>query len=253
MATIDRVKLLDRVLKTVLPVAIAGDTAPRALADGLWVAVRELRMRPGLRLPTHMTLLRRRDGGLLVHAPVHLDSSLLSAVRSLGDVAALIAPNTFHYSFVAEWVREFPRARLFAAPGLAERVPTLPPSTPLTDMPPADWAGELEQIVFGPVGPFSEVAFLQRATGTLLLSDLAFHLVRFDGSLQKLGWRLMGVPPSFGPSRSARLTLLRDRQAARPYLQRIAAWEFQRIIVAHGEVVESDGNALFRRAFADYL
>jgi hypothetical protein len=250
---LDRVRILDRMLRMVLPVALGGGDPPRQLADGLWVVARDLRFPPALRMPNHMTLMRRRDGRLLVHAPVRLEHELLFAVRGLGDVAAIIAPNTFHYRFVAEWVREFPQAELFAAPGLAQRVPSLPASVPLSDTPPAAWAGEVEQIVFGPVGPFSEVAFLHLATRTLLLSDLAFHMVRFESPIQKVCWRLMGVPEGFGPSRTARLTLLRDRQAARPYLQRIAAWDFDRIIVAHGEVIESGGSARFHSAFAGYL
>lgn len=254
MSSVQRVQALDRALKTVLPAAIEHFAPPPCLlADGIWIVERHLRLPPALRLPTNMTILRLRDGGLAIHAPVHIDPGLLAAVRELGEVVALIAPNTFHYSYVAEWVDVFPGAALYAAPGLAERVPQLPASIPLSDQPAAPWAGEIEQIVYGPIGPFSEVAFLHRATRTLLLSDLAFHLTRFDSWLQKLGWRLMGVPAGFGPSRSARMTLLRERTQAQPYLRRIAAWDFERIVVAHGEVVPSAGNAVFRRGFSRYL
>jgi len=254
MSATNRVRALDRAFKVVRPIAI-DDFAPppRLVAGGLWVVERRLRLPPALQLPTNMTIVRLAGGELVLHSPVRADAALLQAVRGFGEVAAIIGPNSFHYTYIEEWMEAFPRATVYTAPGLAERVPTLPASTVLTDEPPVRWSGAIEQIVYGPVGPFSEVAFRHPASRTLLLSDLAFHLIRFDNPLQKLGWRLMGVPRSFGPSRTARMTLLRDREAARPFLRRIAAWEFTRIIVGHGDIVASDGNAIFRRGFARYL
>ena len=132
-------------------------------------------------------------------------------------------------------------------------MPGLPAAAALGDSAPDLWRDEIDQIAYEPPGPFSEVMFLHRRSQTLILSDLAFNLVSFDSAAQRIGWRLMGVPPRFGPSRTARLTLLRDRDAARPYLRRIAAWKFERLIVAHGEVVESDAHAVFERGFAAFL
>ncbi len=70
---------------------------------------------------------------------------------------------------------------------------------------------------------------------------------------QHLAWRATGILPHFGPSRSARLTLLRDRAAVRPQLQRVLEWDFDRIVVAHGEPVECDGRRVFAAAFRSYV
>jgi hypothetical protein len=123
----------------------------------------------------------------------------------------------------------------------------------VTDEPPPEWRGSVDHLVYGPIGSFSEVVVLHRPTKTLVLTDLAFHMARIDGLYDRVGWRLFGVPPRFGPSRTARLTLLRDRAAARPFLQRISAWDFSRIVVAHGAPIEHAAAAEFRRAFARYL
>jgi hypothetical protein len=44
--------------------------------------------------------------------------------------------------------------------------------------------------------------------------------------------------------------LIRDRRAARESLERILAWDFDRVIVAHGDVQERGGHALLRDGYA---
>ena len=107
--------------------------------------------------------------------------------------------------------------------------------------------------MLGPVRHVSEVVLLHRPSRTLVLTDLAFHWLRFESPAQRLFWRLSGVPAGFGPSRSVRLTLLADRAVAAPLLARILDWEFHRIVVAHGDPVEANAKDGFRRGFRRYL
>lgn len=245
--------LLDRAMRVVAPTAVRSFAPPpRQLSDGLWIVDRKLSMPPGLILPTRMTVVRLAGGTLALHAPVALDVDLAAVLRSLGEVSAIIAPNSFHYVFAAEYVAAFPAARLLAAPGLRERVPSFPAAIALSDEPAPLWNGILEQIVFGPVRGVSEVVFLHRPSRALVLTDLAFNMRRIDPLHQRVAWRLFGVPASFGPSRTARLTLLCDPAPVRRFVEQVAAWSFERIIVAHGDVVEHNAGAEFRRAFARY-
>jgi hypothetical protein len=41
----------------------------------------------------------------------------------------------------------------------------------------------------------------------------------------------------------------RDRAAARAALEWIVAWDFERIVVAHGDLIEHDAKAVARRAW----
>jgi hypothetical protein len=77
-------------------------------------------------------------------------------------------------------------------------------------------------------------------------------MATIDGLVQRLMWRASGVPPRFGPSRTARLTLLSDRSAGR-HLEKILGWDFDRIVVTHGEPVERDGKAVFAGAFGAFV
>ena len=120
-----------------------------------------------------MCVARLPSGGLWVHAPVRLDAPTREALERLGPVVAIVAPNTFHYFFLEEYARAYPTAALFSAPGLAERCAGLPSGERLGDEAPALWAGVLDQRVFGPIRAVSEVIFLHRSSGTLILTDLA--------------------------------------------------------------------------------
>lgn len=246
--------LLDRLVRALRPrLDRSHRPPPRPLGEGLWILDRRLRIPPALRLPTTTTLVRLAGGGLAVISPPAPDERTRRQIEALGRVEALIAPNAFHYLFVPEAVAVFASARLFVAPGLRERVPGLPPGETLSEDAPAQWAGALDRIVYGPVGGICEVAFLHRPTRTLVLTDLAFHLRRIEGAWNRSLWRLLGVPARFGPSRSARLFLLRDRAAARSPLARIRAWPFERIVVAHGEPVLEGAREAFERGFRAYL
>lgn len=60
--------------------------------------------------------------------------------------------------------------------------------------------------------------------------------------------RVLGVYGRLGVSRTIRLAT-RDRVAARASLERILAWDFERVIVGHGEIVDTGGRAAIERAF----
>lgn len=225
--------------------------APRALAEGLWIVERRLRFALGLTLPTNTVVMALPGGGLLLHAPVRVDPSMRRALDELGRVEAVLAPNPFHYVFLHDVHEAFPEAPLFVAPGLLERVPGLPPARKLTQAP-TSWEGSVKTATVGPAPEFAEIAVLHRPSRTLVLTDLAFHLRR-ERSVSHTVWRLLGLPTRFGPSRTARMLLLRDPRAAHAGLATIAGWDFERITVAHGDPITRDARAEFARAFAPHL
>ena len=55
-----------------------------------------------------------------------------------------------------------------------------------------------------------------------------------------------------GPSRTARTLLLRDRVRVAEFVERLCRLDFERIAVAHGEVLEGAGPATLRAAFRSY-
>jgi hypothetical protein len=245
---------LDRMLSSMQPGFVEDyRPQPQQLAEGLWTIERKLKMPGGPKLPVRTTVVRLQSGALVVLSPPKLDADLEGWLRQQGEVVAVVAPNAFHHLFVREYPPVFSSARLFVAPGLPRRIPSLLTATELGNSPPELWAAEIQQAVFGPVGNFSEVVFFHRPTATLILTDLAFNLTTFDSLLDRVAWRVFGVPARFGPSCMERLTLLRDKAAAGEYLRPVREWPFRRIVVSHGVALENNAQAEFRRAFVKYL
>jgi hypothetical protein len=226
---------------------------PTRLAPDLWSLERRLRMPGGPGLSARTTIIRLGSGGLLVVSPPPVEVAGLEHLDRLGVIEEVLVPNSFHYLNTREFMARYPSARLRLAPGLRRRVPGLPAGDELTDAPPLSWSGAVEHAILGPVRGLSEVALFHRPSATLVLTDVAFHVVIFQGRLDRMFWRLAGIPPGFGPSRTARWLLLRDRNVAAAFLERVLAWSFQRVVVAHGEPLESHAVDVFRRAFAPHL
>lgn len=218
-------------------------------ASGFWTLDSPLRV-GGLPMGTRTSVVRLASGGLFLHSPSSLAGGAKRAIEALGEVEVIAAPNCFHYFFVQENVDAWPDARLFLAPGLRERRPKLPPGEVLGDEAPSALAPDFEQHVVAGAPRMGEVVFFHPGSRTLLLTDLAFNMRQVDGGIARFALKLMGAYGRFGPSRLAR-SFFKDREALRASLDRILAWDFDRIVVTHGEVVESGGRGLFEEAYRD--
>ena len=249
-----RRSISDRLVLLVRPRLVSSFAPPPTqIAPDLWSLERRLRMPGGLGLPARTTLVRLRSEALLVISPPPVEAGGLECLDVLGAVEEVLIPNSFHYLSAPGFLARYPHATLRVVPGLHERVPGLPRGQELLEPALPSWRGVVEHLVLGPVRGVSEAALFHRPSATLILTDLAFHMLQFEHRLDRAIWRLTGVPTGFGPSRTARLLLLGDRTAAAVFLERVLAWPFQRVLVAHGEPLEANAVDVFRQAFAPYL
>ena len=241
----------ERAMQRLVPQPVPGHTPPpRELGDGLWELDRHLRHFGAARLPSRTTLVRLPQGSLAVISPPALvDDAAVAAIASIGRVEFVVVPNSFHYLYARDFMTHCPGARLLLAPGLRERVPALDGEELGAEPPPA-WAGALEYEVLGPVRGVSEVLFFHPPSGALILTDLAFNMQRYPRRGDRVFWRMSGIPAGFGPGRTTRTLLLRDRAEAERALRRALEWPIRRVVVAHGDILEEDAPAALRRAFS---
>lgn len=252
MASSDR-RLVDRAMGASMPQAVESYAPPpREIADGITVFDRRLKL-PGAALQTRGAVVALANGDPWVWSPLPLDGEIREFLDRLGGPAHLVAPNSFHYVFLRDHLDVWPRARLWLAPGLRERRPELPPGEELGEAPPEAWREEIDHCVFGPWRGLSELAFLHRATRTLFLTDVCFNIRSADSKLEEWFWRLNRAWNRFGPSATARMLLLRDPATVRDFARRVLEWDFDRIVVSHGDILESGGRAAFESAFARWL
>jgi hypothetical protein len=210
----------------------------RAVADELWVAGSEIQV-AGFPLEIRMTVVRRPGGGLILHSPIEIDDALADELATLGPVGDLIAPNRMHHLFMAGAQRRYPDASAWAAPGLPDKRPDLSFDEVLGDHTPPGLADALETLLFAGAPIASEVLCFHPRSRTLIVTDLVFNLQRTRSRLSEVYLRASGAWQRLAQTPLQRL-LVRDRPAARRSLERMFAWEFERVIMAHGDIVEHD-------------
>ena len=226
------------------------ERAPRNLAPNFWVIDRPFKL-PFIRaeVGTRMTCIRLTSGRLMLHSPVNLDATVRQFLDALGEVQTIVAPNRLHHLFLAEYITSYPQARVYTAPSLSKKRPDLAIDDELGDEPQNEWRGEIEQHLFRGAPSLNEVVFFHPATRTLILTDLAFNVSTDAARRSPLFYWLWDVG-RFGPHRFVRLRGIRDPLAAGASVERILRWDFDRIIVSHGDVLESGGYEQFASAFA---
>jgi len=164
-------------------------------------------------------------------------------------VCFAVAPNRVHHLYAGDVARAYPGARLWVGPGLPRKRPDLVFEAVLGDEAPEEWRGEVDQVFFRGRPYENEVTFFHRASRTLILCDLAFNFGPSAALPTRLLMQLLRSYGRLAPSKLDPL-LIRDRRAARESLERILAWDFDRVIVAHGDVQESGGHQLLRNGYA---
>ena len=92
----------------------------------------------------------------------------------------------------------------------------------------------------------NELAFLHASSRTLILTDLAFNVRQPTSFVTRIFLRINGALDKFGPSRLARAFFMKDHAAVRSGIERILTWDFDRVIVSHGDVLESGGPQAMR-------
>jgi hypothetical protein len=203
----------------------------------------------GLQIGARTTVVRLASGGLWLHSPGPLDQKLRAELSQLGPVQGLVAPNAMHHLYLSQNIHAFPEARVYLSPALPPKLKEQFSYELLQDEPPALWRNDLGQHLVAGLARLQEVVFFHPPSRTLLLTDFAFNIRHSDSWFTRFFMRLNGGYGRFGPTRIFR-SLVNDRAALRVSLNRMLSWDFDRVIVTHGEVLESGGKQEVQKEYA---
>jgi hypothetical protein len=219
------------------------------VAPDLWVVETPLRFR-GIEVGRRMTVVRLASGGLLVHSPAPLNVELRESLAELGDVRFVVPASSMHgHLFMEHYRAAYPAAEIFSAPGLDRKRKDLSFDGLLGSTPDPRWQEDLDQAPVLGHRFVTEIAFLHRQSRTLIVGDLCFTI----GESAPAPMRAMArATKAYGRPRPTPMFRvgLRNKVAARRSLDRILGWDFDRIIVGHGELLETGGHSAFRDAYA---
>jgi hypothetical protein len=221
-------------------------------AENIWIAEGPIVRDMGILFPTRMTVVRLHDGSLWLSSPVSVADETLSDITALGAVKYLVAATPRHVWRLEGWHSLFPEAQLWISritPFTLRKV-RLPYTGILSDSPPQDWADDFEQTIFHGSPIMEEVIFYHKNSHTVILDDLIQrHRLKEGHRMSNALLRLLGVTyPTGGVANDIRLGFT-NRKLARQSLNRMLAWDFDKLIIAHGDCIEKDAKAYMEKVF----
>jgi hypothetical protein len=195
-----------------------------------------------------VTLLRLADGRLVIHSSAPFTAENVAAIRRFGVPTWLVEATLMHDTFARRVRAVFPDLPYLAPDGFAKLtgVPTQLPYPP-----PSDWTGKIEVFKLEGLRKINEHALFHRASRTLVLADLLFHF-----PADSRGWprffarHIMRLPRLSGVSAFFRL-MIRNRKAFALSMKKMLEWDFEQIVVGHGETIQYNAKRIFAQALRD--
>ncbi|MDY0746325.1 hypothetical protein SNE35_17570 [Paucibacter sp. R3-3] len=221
------------------------------LDDGLWTVAGEIAMPLG-HFPRRMTIVRLADGRLVIWSAIPLQESAMLQLEDEGPIGYIVAPGVSHRLDLRPWKQRYPSALIVCAPGAREAVSEAV-AVDATEDPFGDAAVSFQAV---PGVDGKEAALLvRRSSGTsLVINDLIANVRHPEGLGAKVMARLMGfgVKEPEMPWVGEKL-YVKDKEAlALALLQWSTEPALRRIVVSHGDVIDSEPNRVLER-IADEL
>lgn len=230
----------------------------REIDKNIWVAEQPFRYF-GLHIGTRMTVIRLANRELVVISPIRVNEAAVRQLSDLGQVRHIVAPNLYHYLFAAEFKAFYPNATFWAAPGLDTKQPELPIDEIISSDSSRQW-DELETILFDGFKTLSlsgfdalnECVFFHPASRTLILTDTAFHLDESFPLLTQFASKVTGGYKQLSPSLLEKIATT-EKESVKRSVEKVLHWDFERVIMAHGSIIERHGKEKFRQGYNNFL
>ncbi len=214
------------------------------LDRGLFAVVGQLAM-PLVEIPRRMTIVRLRDGGLVIWSAIALDAAGMATLEGYGRPSFLVVPSDHHRLDAAAWKARYPALQVVAPAGSRKKTAEVVS----VDTTSPDWGDPDLQFVAVPGTRDEEAALVVHRPGatTLVLNDIIGNIRHPSGFG---GWllRMMGLAGEEAQvPKAAELLIIKDKAALSAQLLHWADIEdLRRIIVSHGDIIDRDPRQVLR-------
>ncbi len=239
-------------------IVLDGAPSIHAIADGVWTVDVGVKRWPLRHLPWRMTVMDSASGAIL-HSPVPLDDDTWDRLQSqVSSISHVVAPNEAHHLALEGVLDRCTAAgmtpQIWLAPRLAEKLAWLKEKAAAANA--KTFAGNsgtlvpgLDWVHLAGVPGLNEVVFFHAATKTLVVTDAVVNVCDHPNLATRTVFSLIGA---YGGPKQPILWRKRatDRSALAAAVDTVLEWPFERVICAHGAVIESDVHATVERVFA---
>jgi len=226
----------------------------REIDNNIWVAEQPLKYW-GLEVGTRMTVIRLTTGELIVISPIQSDKTTIEQLNEIGNVAYIIAPNLYHHLFVYDFKSIYQKAQLWVVPGLVSKRPELSFDRVITNKE-GSIQEQVDYLLFdgfkvldlSGASIVNEFVFFHQKSRTLILTDIAFHFDETFSLKTRLAAQFLGAYKRLSPSRLDKLATS-DKEKVKDSVEKILRWDFDRVIMAHGSIIETNGKQKFKQGY----
>lgn len=210
----------------------------------------------GCHFMSKMTIVQLSTRELMIHSPSEITDELKAEIGELGKVKYIVAPGNYHHLHIPSCQRAFPLAQTMICPRIETKRKDLKYDGILKDSEPLDQ--DLEQVLIEGNRIINEVAFLHKPSKTLIVVDSIEYIGDNSAGVHanwvlRFWWKyLMGMWNVAKPAPEYQMGW-KDRTAARASMERILQWDFDKVIMSHGENFVTDAPVRVRQAWKSIL
>jgi hypothetical protein len=201
---------------------------------------------PNMALRRRMTIIRRDDGGLVLHSPMALDAKSMEFMESLGPISYILVPNGWHRLDAPNYRKRYPNAKLLCPKGSKKKVSEVVEVDGSYEDFPNDSAIAIEYLEG--VKKLEGVLTVRDGGETALVFNDCLFNIRHGKGVAGLLFRIIGSSGGPKVTRIMRLFAIKDKEALRAQLETLATTEgLCRLIPGHGEPIEEDASGTLRK------
>ena len=211
----------------------------------------------GMDLFGRTTIIKLNNGDLIVHDPCKIDDPVKNEIDAIGEVKYIVAPGSYHHLFVTDFQKKYPNAETYLCPGLEKKRPDIEFEWILGNKPDLRWENAIDQVVIQGTKFIWEVAFFHKPSKTLILVDLLENIgddYKHPASLLLRFWWRVVLKMWNNPKAAPEYQMGWGRKdIVKSGLNKILSWKAERVILAHGELVDNNITNVLRTAWKKVL
>lgn len=214
------------------------------LEDGILTVTGDIKM-PLAHLKRRMTIVRLKDGGLVVYSAIALDENEMARIEAYGRPAFLVVPSDIHRMDAPIWKERYPAMKVVTPEGARKKVEEVVPVD--TTSPDFGDANVKFVTVAGVEGHEAALVVTTPRGTTLVVNDIVGNIHDAHGVggwiLKKAGFA--GDDPQV--PRVVKKKIVEDEHALGVQLEQWADLpSLTRILVSHGDPIESNPRQALR-------